>query len=40
LSNEEQRALDAWLDEKFPVRTKKEDRREAPSLFDSLPTAW
>jgi hypothetical protein len=40
LSENDQRAVDAWLDEKFPVRTKKEDRREPPSLFDSLPPAW
>jgi len=39
LSEEERREVDAWLDEKYPVRTNKDDRREPPSLFDDLPMA-
>lgn len=38
LDAEEQRAVDEWLDEKFPERKKKrEPESGAPSLFDDLP---
>jgi hypothetical protein len=35
-------AVDAWLDERYPVRTKKAESNNegASSLFDSLPRAW
>ena len=40
LSENERRAVDTWLDERYPVRTNKEGRTDAPSLFDDLPMAW
>lgn len=31
--------MDAWVAEKYPIRVKKVDRNEPPSLFDDLPVA-
>ena len=40
LNVDEQREVDAWLDERYSVRLKKaESDDDLPSVFDSLPTA-
>ncbi len=40
LSDEEQRAVDEWLAEKYPLPKTHTDESKYPSLFDSLPTAY
>jgi hypothetical protein len=39
LTAPEQRAVDTWLDGRYPVRTRKPENRGAPTLWDDLPTA-
>ena len=39
LGTDEQREVDAWLDERYSVRIRKDDHKEPPSLFDDLPVA-
>jgi hypothetical protein len=39
LSDEEQRAVDEWLAEKYPVPKQHTDGSKFPSFFDGLPGA-
>lgn len=41
LSEDKQREVDMWLDERYLARTKNVEREDdLPSVFDSLPRAW
>lgn len=40
LSEDEQGAVDVWLDERYQARHKRAEEGGFPSPFDELPTAW